>query len=296
MQNEFTVSDDLKIYHRNGVSGVGFYCYMQDNNLCVEFNRWDPEQPEAELLHDPIRVDMALVHELAQHKMQGRRGDTARLRAVKHFDGYSVVAFEYCYGRPYEMTPFIGLLHHVPDVSVPYNPEFAAFRIDMLPDLRFGFNSWRGDPCLNELEESMGRTLQPVPENVDAQPLAAVAYPEHDKLRARRDEHEAVQNFLTWLREECTVPVVDIEEYVFYEEEAYDVGEVQVPMTPAHVFLAVDTHTITASRRGWVDYMKPVFTGDKGFADLIAMYLGIDQKKLEEEKMAMIEEMRRASS
>jgi hypothetical protein len=90
-------------------------------------------------------------------------------------------------------------------------------------------------------------------------PLVAVtdapgSYPEHEKLRAIKDKSQAIYDFLAWCE----------------EEKGYG--------------LAVDSESGYQGEKYWVPESK---------RDLLAEFFGIDQQKLEGEKRAMLDEMRR---
>ena len=110
-----------------------------------------------------------------------------------------------------------------------------------------------------------------------------IEYPEHEKLKSLADKREIVQEFLDWLFDEHKVPARDKE------------GET-VQTTLGLVF---DTHTLEEIQFGrregeeyWRSWTQNYGSGEGVRRDLIGAFLGIDQAVLENEKRAMLEEMR----
>jgi hypothetical protein len=86
-------------------------------------------------------------------------------------------------------------------------------------------------------------------------------YPEHEKIMGRKVEHQAIQNFLDYLRYEAGVQGLVKGEHV--EEPTHD-GRV---------------------------YFDPL--GSTEATNLISGFFGVDAKAFEEEKRVMLLEMRR---
>ena len=107
--------------------------------------------------------------------------------------------------------------------------------------------------------------------------LFAHKYPEHAKLDIKRKsgEHGHIQEFITWLFDTRRVPC--------HEEEFNEPVE-----STAGVRLAYYTYM--------EDYREPQLVtlqmGDLQRGELIAAYFGVCPKKLEAEKMTMLEELR----
>lgn len=102
-------------YHRNGVCGVGFHCSIEHGRITVEFN-------DAE----PITV------RVPEPDAWGRSSSYKLVGEIQRSD-----CTVYAYWR--KRRRFIGIKS--PDLEY----GFAAFDADLLPDLTFGVNSWRGD-------------------------------------------------------------------------------------------------------------------------------------------------------
>lgn len=91
--------------------------------------------------------------------------------------------------------------------------------------------------------------------------------PEHDKLRAVSDKSQAIGQFIEWLQDRGIV----LARYHEHEESCYDEGEIRVCGTRAGD-LVPDYSTIETR---------------------LAAYFKIDLKKLEAEKRALLDEVRK---
>jgi hypothetical protein len=115
-------------------------------------------------------------------------------------------------------------------------------------------------------------------------------YPEHDKLEAIKTESQAIGNFIEWLR---YTKKIQFAKYVDTEHE--------IPVKPTKPVFPVngdrvamvlyDTPTPTPAPEV---YTTTEFTPQFfNISDILAEYFDIDLKKLEAEKLAMIEEIRK---
>lgn len=94
------------------------------------------------------------------------------------------------------------------------------------------------------------------------------AYPEHDKLRAVKDQSQACGEFLDWL---LGPQNYTIGEYHRHTEDCYDDGDL----------------ICTSS----TEFLFPVALPPT--TKLLAKFFGIDEAKLEEEKRKMLAELRK---
>lgn len=123
-------------------------------------------------------------------------------------------------------------------------------------------------------------------------------YPEHEKLRAIREEKQAVQNFLDWLLDAHFIHVegkrelvktdvqlmLDIFGYAAKDVEEDDEGMVNVneDCRLSLSYMIVPTNELIR-----------VGSSEREREDLMAAFFNIDLKKLEQEKREMLEEIRK---
>lgn len=111
-------------YHRNGVSGVGFDCSMQDRKLTVQFNGYEP-----------VTVNVPDVGAWGKKPGNNRKGWVSV--ATLEQPNCTLELYWRRYGGGWERFVAIRLPGE--------EGCFAAFSADLLPDLTFGVNSWHGD-------------------------------------------------------------------------------------------------------------------------------------------------------
>lgn len=113
--------------HRNGVTGLGFYVGIAEGALCVEFS-------DNKKIHR-VSVSLDILHEIEV-------GEHERLSCLTDCNGsaWLMNADEETNTRLKAEGTFVAL-------HAPYAPEraTAVLKVDILPDVRFGYNSWRGD-------------------------------------------------------------------------------------------------------------------------------------------------------
>lgn len=130
--SERTVSElvaDGWEYHRNGVGGRPFVVACDDRELRVAFVADDGDSVD-----EAIVVPLGLIRRLASEPAdwRGCRGVVA--------DHVAVVAFNFATTDETLTMVAVQPLHREPgDLAT------AVFDVDRLPDVRFGYNSWRGD-------------------------------------------------------------------------------------------------------------------------------------------------------
>lgn len=91
-------------------------------------------------------------------------------------------------------------------------------------------------------------------------------YPEHDKLQLVKDRSQACGEFMDWLLNEKKI---ELAEWGVDQDEAADHPEAETP------------------------FLWPI---SRPWTSLLAEFFGIDEKKLEAETVAMLEEMRKGNS
>ena len=113
-------------------------------------------------------------------------------------------------------------------------------------------------------------------------------YPEHEKLQALKTERAIVQQFLDWLDEDRGA----------HPQVVYDDDGIEVARIPKAWVIAMYP-TITHGRKGTLNGKASWYESDNlmlappNTAGIIGMFLGIDPQRLEEEKRAMLAEMRK---
>lgn len=131
-----TIAQQETEYHRNGVGGMGFRVTVAEGAVTVNFPRWLSEYQtnngewvdEYEDNHAAVSLrDITEVTEPAQVKCLSNCGATAWLVRGNGDGDYLQ------YGT------FLAI--HAPTLDV----ATAVLNVAALPDVRFGFNSWRGD-------------------------------------------------------------------------------------------------------------------------------------------------------
>lgn len=113
----------------------------------------------------------------------------------------------------------------------------------------------------------------------------AAKYPEHVKLAAIRDRSQAIGEFLEWL------PTYKV--LVSNGEEAFDPDfpeEQNEAYKEAEMPCAIGVRDPWAMGGGW---LQPCYVKTE---QLLADYFGIDLKKIEDEKQAMLQEIRERTS
>jgi hypothetical protein len=122
-------------YHRNGVGGRPFVVTCDEHNLRVAFLGEVTESDEP--VDEPIVVPLGLIRRLASEPADGLacRGVVA--------DHVAVVAFDMV---DLNLNPEMATMVAIQPLDRgPGDLATAVFRVDRLPDVRFGYNSWRGD-------------------------------------------------------------------------------------------------------------------------------------------------------
>ena len=140
-----------KIYHRNGVSGLGFNCWLENGSIAVEFS--DCNDGYLEPIVVPLAEFDALNAETRKGKGRPYRDFWAdysiRLISKKRIGDIDICVFEV------DKDVFIGV--YAPEAYDGCVP-FAAFQFDKVKDgnLAFGDNSWRGDRFYGSLVKGCG--------------------------------------------------------------------------------------------------------------------------------------------
>lgn len=118
------------VYHRNGVSGFPFWVKCGDKNLTIVFvSKDDPDGGPADS-SPRIKVSRTLIAEALDAL---RRTDKSQI--VKRTFKVGAVAFNGAGSRMIGVT----------DLFRPNDRRYAVLNIERLPDVRFGWNSYRGD-------------------------------------------------------------------------------------------------------------------------------------------------------
>ena len=120
----------MRAYHRNGCFGVPFRVAVCQDTLIVKFEE-----------RKPIRVPLTDFRKLFKGKSLGRyRSWAASMHGFCHGvtkleSGARILGYKVC------RTPFVAVFDGMDGCS----PRYAAFVLDLLPNVTFGENSWRGD-------------------------------------------------------------------------------------------------------------------------------------------------------
>lgn len=130
-------------YHRNGVSGVGFFV-KYDDGLLISFNYFDDDDDEVNL---PVIVvpETFLPHLTTPTENDRVVGGKVVHRALS--DRYNLVGFT---------DPNEGKMIAIQDLTLE-DRATAVFQADLLPDVRFMHNSWRGDRFHGFVKEACAR-------------------------------------------------------------------------------------------------------------------------------------------
>jgi methionyl-tRNA synthetase len=112
-------------------------------------------------------------------------------------------------------------------------------------------------------------------------------YPEHDKLAKVSDYSQAQGEFLAWLQEQ------GVQLMTWHEsDEPDDCGacshRTEASKARCNCACCNGTHQVLRHREGFVSL-------DRAIPDLLAEYHGIDQRRLEAEKRAMLAALRDAA-
>lgn len=143
--------DDMRAagweHHRNGVSGLPFWVQSDGKVLEVAFMGFDDNAAEA--LHDPISVPLDVIRLIAnrpvdEHGLYGIGGDRVIVAVFNDGD---------------DPRPMVALL---PLDLPPEDCPIAVFSVNELPDVRFGYNSMRGDRFLPTVLDHVKRTAPSV--------------------------------------------------------------------------------------------------------------------------------------
>jgi hypothetical protein len=125
--------------HRNGVCGLRFDCWIEAERLVIQFEGGQP-----------IDVPFAMLDTMLGLKGKGRyrepyAGLSGWVKDVQHDTrpGIDRTFVAYTDGKQRLVAILDRTLHTETE------PAFAAFDFDLLPDLTFGINSWRGDNHYN---------------------------------------------------------------------------------------------------------------------------------------------------
>jgi len=110
-------------YHRNGISGCGFFVGVAEGALCVEFD-------DSETLHR-ISVSLDILHEVDT-------GCHERLPCLADCEGSVWLVSDVDVVK----TEGTFVAFHTPDAP---DKGTAVLKVSMIPDVAFGYNSWRGD-------------------------------------------------------------------------------------------------------------------------------------------------------
>lgn len=128
-------------YHRNGVSGLGFYVRYDEDRpepaLLVAFHTWVVDETHEDG-GEWLNARPLVLPSRALDLMAKALTETPEVRITNR---YTIVGFTE------EGKRMIGVFDpdHVEGVA------FAVFDLDVLPDVTFGRNSWRGDRYARQL-------------------------------------------------------------------------------------------------------------------------------------------------
>ncbi len=153
-------------YHRNGICGLGFHVGLAEGALCVEFLEFTNETLDEdgewveEYKHHRVAVDLETLNELevkAENLGEGQVGIYEQLRCISNCEGsaWLIRGATYSVGgkleERYEGT-YVAL-------HAPHAPECATaiLKVDLLPSVEFGHNSWRGDHWHSYISELHNR-------------------------------------------------------------------------------------------------------------------------------------------